>query len=272
MKKLLGILVLGLLLASCAGRVHLPGAGPLDAGYKIVGDENSVKIDNLWTAKGGLGLAQKHCQRYFKHASIIGWKLFVGSYECKALSPSKDFVLQNKSLADYISENNSNKGFRFFTVFFNPTTNIYSVTGSEFGLYGSEQAAKKSCHTPSILVQCVIVENYNVTKYDGDKEKVWKYIYYGYIPKEKMSDISIARKDCEEMGFASTDPDFKYCVLRVVEMFNNDKNLKETDIAEQRQLYLLGQIRESQKRERKREKHWQGIKQMDRILNKGAAF
>ena len=265
MKKLLGILVLGLLLASCAGRVHLPGAGPLDAGYKIVGDENSVKVDNLWTAKTGLPLAQKHCLKYDKHAFIIGWKLFVGSYECKAFSPSKDFVLQNKWLADRTSEKNS-EGYKFFTVDFNPITNTYNLTRSQISISDSEQFAKKNCQ------KCVIVKSYDVTKYDGDKEKVWKYIYYGYIPKEKMSDISIARKDCEEMGFASTDPDFKYCVLRVVEMFNNDKNLKETDIAEQRQLYLLGQIRESQKRERKREKHWQGIKQMDRILNKGAAF
>ena len=247
MKKAIAIIVFGLLLASCAGREKTPGSGPLNVGYKIVGDENSVKVDNLWTAKSGLPLAQKHCLKYDKHAFIIGWKLFVGSYECKALSPDKDFVLQNKSLADHVSEKNS-QGYKFYTVTFDPITNTYNIISSKVNISSSEQFAKKNCQ------KCVIVKSYDVTKYDGDKEKVWKYMYYGYIPKEKMSDISIARKDCEEMGFASTDPDFKYCVLRVVEMFNNDKNLKETDIAEQRQLYLLDKL-EKVKKEKEKEKN-----------------
>ena len=90
MKKLLAIVVLGLLVTGCQSNIYGRGL----VGNKVVGDEYVVEVGNIWNASDGLPLAEKHCQLYDKHAFITGFKPYWGSYDCvkKSISGNKNYV------------------------------------------------------------------------------------------------------------------------------------------------------------------------------------
>ena len=94
MKKLLGIVVLGLLLSGCARDAKIyPGL----VGSNVVGDEFGVKIDNLWKASDALHVADKHCSQFGKKAFIVGQSGYVGIYDCV-----KQTISGNKNYFEYL--------------------------------------------------------------------------------------------------------------------------------------------------------------------------
>jgi hypothetical protein len=90
MKKHLAIIFTGLVLSGCASDIY--GTGLF--GQKVVGNEYSVTVDNIWNANDGLPLAKKHCQEFNKFAFITGFRAYVGSYDCvsKSISGNKNYV------------------------------------------------------------------------------------------------------------------------------------------------------------------------------------
>ena len=168
------------------------------------------------------------------------------------------------------------EGYRFFAVAYTSTKGEIIFSGSNKNIETARSNTIEHCNREWKVNDCYVFESWDLSNIDI--ENVAHYVLWGFIPKKNIQhkkreiDITKAKTKCKEMGFLETDDEFKHCVLKVVEIISDEKSVEKVELENNRQLLLLKEIRESQKRQRKREKHWQGIKQMDRILNKGSAF
>ena len=168
------------------------------------------------------------------------------------------------------------QGHKFFSVAY-----TYKKGEALFAAAHNFEEAKttsiQSCNEHYKVNDCYVVKTWDVSALNNTDD-VHNYVLLGLKPKKNIenkkreTDIISAKTKCKEMGFLETDDAFKHCVLKVVEIISDEKSTEKVELENKRQLLLLKEIRESQKRQRKREKHWQGIKQMDKILNKGSAF
>ncbi len=94
-------IILVVVLSGCANDMYSKEifgdfAIPIDGfGQTVNGNENKVTVDNIWKSTDGLGLAQKHCQKYNAHASIVGMSGYTGIYKCtkKTISGNKNYVV-----------------------------------------------------------------------------------------------------------------------------------------------------------------------------------